>query len=552
MRQCNAHQCPVDGEYSDFGEWSECSAECDGGNQTRVRQCDSPAPEHGGADCEGEDSEMRQCNNQDCKVCEDSNSSYNKCGSNCTKTCEESCEKPMVVHDNKFLSFDFGEEGECEKRCECNEGYVSHMGECIDEDFCPVDGEYSDFGEWSECSAECDGGIQNRVRQCDSPAPEHGGADCEGRPSEMRQCNAHQCPVDGEYSDFGEWSECSAECDGGNQTRTRQCDNPAPEHGGADCEGEDSEMQGCNNHECAVAVDGQYGEFGDWTECEGCGQNQSRMRECNNPAPAHGGSDCSDRPAEEIRSCPCEKLTTVFEMKEHENIAASGTASQSNSAYKGYAELAIDGDTNGDFEAGSVTHTRTPGADVFWMLTFDSPQYIKNVVLWGRSDCCQKRIDGAKFSIDNVEMGELLSEQMREDKEEFEINSFAREIMIKGPRGKLSLAEVEVFGVRSDFKNIVGEGELGMMGVPGRVTYMIKWDSPRQINSIVINFNESPSMDQFGNIRVYVGETEVGQVDVKVGKMAYIFGGLEGLYTQVYFVGVDEMDYVEDVEIYGV
>ena len=32
------------------------------------------------------------------------------------------------------------------------------------------------------------------------------------------------------------------------------------------------------------------------------------------------------------------------------NIASSGTATQANSAYKGFAELAIDGNTNGDFE----------------------------------------------------------------------------------------------------------------------------------------------------------------------------------------------------------
>ena len=34
-------------------------------------------------------------------------------------------------------------------------------------------------------------------------------------------------------------------------------------------------------------------------------------------------------------------------MEDHENIAASGTASQLDSAYKGFAHRAIDGDTNG-------------------------------------------------------------------------------------------------------------------------------------------------------------------------------------------------------------
>ena len=63
----------------------------------------------------------------------------------------------------------------------------------------------------------------------------------------------HKCepvPVDGGWSEFGDWSECSAECDGGEQTRTKECNNPAPAHGGADCEGEDFETQACNTHPC--------------------------------------------------------------------------------------------------------------------------------------------------------------------------------------------------------------------------------------------------------------------------------------------------------------
>ena len=56
----------VDGGYSDFGDWSECSAECDGGTQTRSRTCTNPAPAHGGADCVGDSTETRECNTQAC------------------------------------------------------------------------------------------------------------------------------------------------------------------------------------------------------------------------------------------------------------------------------------------------------------------------------------------------------------------------------------------------------------------------------------------------------------------------------------------------------
>ena len=60
--------------------------------------------------------------------------------------------------------------------------------------------------------------------------------------------------VNGGYSDFGDWSECSAECEGGTQTRTRTCTNPAPAHGGADCVGESSETRNCNTHPCPSKI----------------------------------------------------------------------------------------------------------------------------------------------------------------------------------------------------------------------------------------------------------------------------------------------------------
>ena len=57
-------------------------------------------------------------------------------------------------------------------------------------------------------------------------------------------------PVDGGYSDFGDWSACSVPCGEGTQTRTRTCTNPAPAHGGADCVGEASQTQTCKENDC--------------------------------------------------------------------------------------------------------------------------------------------------------------------------------------------------------------------------------------------------------------------------------------------------------------
>jgi len=116
----------------------------------------------------------------------------------------------------------------------------------------PTDGGWSDFSDWSECSADCGGGSQSRSKTCSNPAPANGGADCDGDDSETQDCNTDPCPVDGGWTDFSDWSECSAACNGGSQSRSRTCSNPAPANGGADCDGDDSETQDCNPDPCPV------------------------------------------------------------------------------------------------------------------------------------------------------------------------------------------------------------------------------------------------------------------------------------------------------------
>jgi len=56
--------------------------------------------------------------------------------------------------------------------------------------------------------------------------------------------------VHGMWSDYGDWGACSADCGGGTQTRSRTCTNPAPDHGGNECEGEADDTQACNEESC--------------------------------------------------------------------------------------------------------------------------------------------------------------------------------------------------------------------------------------------------------------------------------------------------------------
>jgi len=84
---------------------------------------------------------------------------------------------------------------------------------------CPVDCVLHAWGGWSKCSAECGGGVTQRVRDV-KLAMKYGGNPC-GKTSESKSCNGHACEKDCELSDWTAWSECSKECDGGTNKRSK-------------------------------------------------------------------------------------------------------------------------------------------------------------------------------------------------------------------------------------------------------------------------------------------------------------------------------------------
>jgi len=67
------------------------------------------------------------------------------------------------------------------------------------------------------------------------------------------------------------------------------------------------------------------------------------------------------------------------------NLARAGKASQSSTAYDGPAHLAIDGNTDGNYNARSVTHTEASD-DPWWEVDLGEAQDIERIVLWNRTD----------------------------------------------------------------------------------------------------------------------------------------------------------------------
>ena len=101
--------------------------------------------------------------------------------------------------------------------------------------FAVIDGKFSGWGAWSDCPTE-GGGQQFRTRQCDNPPPANGGSDCL-----ETNVDARPCPS---WSAWGSWSWCR---NNGTKTRTRTCTNPAPVAGQTGCVGHRVETKNCDS-----------------------------------------------------------------------------------------------------------------------------------------------------------------------------------------------------------------------------------------------------------------------------------------------------------------
>lgn len=73
------------------------------------------------------------------------------------------------------------------------------------------------------------------------------------------------------------------------------------------------------------------------------------------------------------------------------NLAKGAKASQSSEVGGASAARAIDGNTNGDFNNASVTHTNAD-ADAWWEVDLGREEAIDSIRIWNRVDCCGNRL----------------------------------------------------------------------------------------------------------------------------------------------------------------
>ncbi|XP_052278485.1 coadhesin-like isoform X2 [Dreissena polymorpha] len=246
--QCNTHECDVQGGWSEWTRFGACSHTCGRGEMLRLRGCTSPAPRGKGSHCVGLRVEARRCEERKCPI--HGGWSDWSAWSSCPVTCGEGrrfrsreCNRPVPDFRGRPC------EGSSEETEPCR----------LDND-CPVDGGWSDWSYYGPCRAgPCQAGHRLRTRECDNPRPRHPGRVCVGRSLEKIACmNDEGCPVDGGWCDYGLWTECSATCKGTTsvQHRTRACYCPPPQNGGKFCAGDFLETIQCEGHmDCGETPD---------------------------------------------------------------------------------------------------------------------------------------------------------------------------------------------------------------------------------------------------------------------------------------------------------
>ena len=56
--------------------------------------------------------------------------------------------------------------------------------------------------------------------------------------------------VNGNWSTWQDWNSCSVTCGSGSRSRYQECNNPEPAHGGSNCQGNDTEIESCSMKVC--------------------------------------------------------------------------------------------------------------------------------------------------------------------------------------------------------------------------------------------------------------------------------------------------------------
>ncbi|XP_057294746.1 uncharacterized protein LOC130623296 [Hydractinia symbiolongicarpus] len=294
-RSCNA-QVPCPGQWSEWGQWANCSETCQSNvntapTQSRTRTCSGGT--YGGGCFPGSNVERRSCNAR--APCQGNLTQWSAYGS-CSATCQLGLQAPTQQRTRRCENATFGGN--------CNGALLVQITDCNVEVACP--GNLSQWTNWSTCPETCQTGViptqHIRTRTCNDTSF---GGNCNGASlTESRNCNAG-VPCPGNLTAWTQWSTCSASCQLGSTspttTRTRLCQGATL---GGNCGGAMlNQTENCNFQ---VGCPGNLTQWGPWNPCSSTCQatavnpSRARIRFCINTS---FNGNCFGASLQQTESC---------------------------------------------------------------------------------------------------------------------------------------------------------------------------------------------------------------------------------------------------------
>src|SRR5262245_14764085 len=83
------------------------------------------------------------------------------------------------------------------------------------------------------------------------------------------------------------------------------------------------------------------------------------------------------------------RSTSALDIRPNQSLGHPAT--QSSTWFDADPSRAVDGNTDGDFSHGSVTHTG-PDPQAWWQVDLSRQRWIDTIEIYGRTDCCADRL----------------------------------------------------------------------------------------------------------------------------------------------------------------
>jgi hypothetical protein len=153
------------------------------------------------------------------------------------------------------------------------------------------------------------------------------------------------------------------------------------------------------------------------------------------------------------------------------NLALNKAAIQSSDpGWGGPASKAVDGNTDGIYYNGSVTHTNAD-AQAWWQVDLSSSQSVQSVEVWNRTDCCSDRLTNFKVLLLDNNQTVIASTTVAGQAgapTTVQLGGMARYVKVQlVGTNYLSLAEVKVWGASSGISNLALNNPTTQSSDPG-------------------------------------------------------------------------------------